>query len=1212
MFKHQDLIEKLTIEQKLSLLADFSALGNEELSKYGPAVVKVGDMNGLNEENGRSATYPEMEALANTWNKELIEKVACSLAISAKEKKVALLSLPNASVKSSPYAEGLSEDPHLVSETIGALINAGEKVGVKTCIANPALRPVDVEASDAEVNMRAMKEYFMRPLDKLAQKQVGAVCVTEESVEGEYQKINEDWLKKIGQKLPVIYREKTAKEIVKLAREGGKLCLGGSASLLKEGYERYLKLRERFEAGEISLNEMETECRNGNALSPATIDLAVDEILDFNSACRKTFARKSQVSSLSKDLLLQSAEESTVLLKNKKVLPIGRGKRVALIGDLASVSQKGVETLKQRAESLSASNNLKYVGYARGYDIHADRSDELIKEAVALASKADVVVLALGFTGEGRARAYKNRTSKLPANQLVLVEQLAKTGVKIVALVCGESYPDMRFDERCHGVLLTSLVGTQSATAIFKILTGYTSPSGKLSTTLYNDTDEYFANLQAYKQAGRNKIGVFYGYRHYDTSALSVKYPFGYGLSYNRFTYGKIQRTPTGIRVKVKNKGRIPASEVVQLYLGKKDSAILRPKKELKAFQKVYLRGGRSQYVYFEWKDIDARIWDEKNGKWETENGIYEVYIGSSCKDVKRKASCILGKTRIAKDGEKLSSYIQTCSNIKSCGYYLDPPVKIPKEKKAEKKLRSSIRGTVTVLMLDIIYGYFHFAGWTPKHWLVYLLVLIINAIPMGLLLKRTISKKKKIKRYMEESMKTKQKEREELNIEDLAEELPYEQLFEEEFSYNYEEKEKATQTETRAERSERMQQTIPFDKEFTFELACEQFSTFCYERGVAIDPISARKFFSAMASSRLLVLKSGNDLLLSRFVVLMGEYFGKPTAVRLTTADNGEDILYDKTISSVVLSPIARVFVEKHSDEGTVRMLAVTGAKCADLKTSLAPIIRYIDQPERATQVALKIGSMSQVCEIAEECWFVLTLATGERISDIPKYLLDMSAVVELALQPGYSPKTRPVVQTQTAEEVSAIDGDGVIKKVEIRLNDDIVVSAQTEEKAETTETVVEQKPQTEEKTETSSVAEVKVVEEVIHAVKTPVKKFTYPQFKKMVENACRTAQLEEVHWKRIDRLEEFVSELGEYRIENKIWQRLEKYSAVGLASGGEEEETLDATVASHLIYGILPCVAQSKKPLEDKFSHTLEEIFGEGHVSQILKAVKDEGLGI
>lgn len=1202
MFKHQDLIEKLTIEQKLSLLADFSALGNEELSKYGPAIVRVGDLDSLNAENVVGARYPSIEALANAWNTKLTEDVTASVILSAKEKKVALLNLPNANVKSSPYAEGLSEDPYLVGAFLSACVRASDKTGLKTCVANPALRSADIEASDTEVNPRAMREYFMRPLDTVMKTKVGAVCVTEKKIEGEYAKVNEEWLKRVSAKMPVIYRQKTSQEISRFAREGGKLCLGGSTLALKEGYERYLKLRERFESGEISLNEMETECRNGNALSPETIDYAVDEILDFTSACRKAFAKKSEISSISKEVLLQSAEESVVLLKNKGALPLSKKKRVAVIGDIASISQKGVQTLCRRAEELCASNFLKYTGYAKGYDITEDRSDSLINEAVALASKSDVVILALGYVGEGRKRAYKNRTSRLPANQLVLVEKLAKTGAKIVAIVSGESYPDMRFDEVCDAVMLAPLNGTQSANAVFRILMGYTSPSGKLSTTLYNDTDEYFANLQSYKLSGRNKIGVFYGYRHYDTSALSVKYPFGYGLSYNRFEYGKIKRTPTGIRIKIKNKGNIPASEVVQLYVGKKDSAWIRPKKELKAFKKVQIRAHRSQYVYFDWQEIDVSLWDEKDRKWTSENGVYEIYIGASCKDIRGQTTCIFGKTKFAKDGEKLSSYIQTCSNIKSCGYYLDPPVKIPKVKKEEKKLRSAIHKTVGVLLLDIIYGYFHFAGWTPKHWLMYGLVLLINAIPMGLLIKRVIGKKKKIKRYMEESMKTKQKEREELNIEDLAEELPYEQLFEEEFSYSYKDTEKKEQVETRAERSERIEQTIPFDKDFTLALACEQFATFCYERGVAIDPMSARKFFSAMASSRLLVLKSGDDLLLNRFVALTGEYFGKATATRICTADNGEDILYDKTLTSAVLSPIARVFVEKHSDTGDMRMLAITGAKSGDLKTSLAPIIRFLDQPERATQVALKIGSNSQVCEIAEECWFILTLATGERISDIPKYLLDMCAVVELALQPGYTPKTRPVVQAENLSSVAS--EDDVIASVEIRPVDEIVVGEEEKPESETTEAVAKEEDETKK--------EIKIVEEEIVKEKTVVKKLTYPQFKKMVQNACREKALEEVLWKRIDRLEDFVADLGEYRIENKIWQKLEKYSAVGLASGGEEEETLDATVSAHLIYGMLPCVAQSKKPLEDKFSHTLEDIFGEGHASQTMKAVKDEGLGI
>ena len=101
----------------------------------------------------------------------------------------------------------------------------------------------------------------------------------------------------------------------------------------------------------------------------------------------------------------------------------------------------------------------------------------------------------------------------------------------------------------------------------------------------------------------------------------------------------------------------------------------------------------------------------------------------------------------------------------------------------------------------------------------------------------------------------------------------------------------------------------------------------------------------------------------------------------------------------------------------------------------------------------------------------------------------------------------------------------------------------------------------------------------------------------------------MDEVLWKRVDKLEEFADGQNEYRIENKMWLRMERYASTYLAMGGDAEEALDCVVAQQLIYGLLP-ILQAGKPMEEKFTHTLENIFGEGHVPCSLKAVRESGL--
>ena len=1209
MFKHQEIIDRLTTEQKLALLADVTSLGSG--TKFELPSVRESTLDGLNEDVASGDVYPSFHALANTWDTELVGSVADALMLRAKRKGVNLVGVPNANVKSTPYGDGLSEDPHLIGEMVSACVQAGARVGVKTYVADPSITKTDAAYSDLKLDERALREYFMRPFDTVLKAGVGAVLTRSPKLTGEYEKVNAEWLASI--KRPVIYDGRTAQQTMQAVREGSQLCKNGHYNILKEGHERYKKLMQAFEEGTVTLGEVEAECKNGNALSMETIDAAVDKLLNFNMECRKLQRQSSAPKIVSGDMPLQAAEGSIVMLKNEGVLPLRSREKIALIGDPSTLAPEGLNALYKHASELFSQRRIQYVGCARGYDMQKDRSDELLREAVLLSQRADAVVLLLGCDAQGRARAGRNQTSKLPANQIALLEALSKLKVKIVAIVCGESYPDMSFDRLCGGLLLAPIGSTGSAQAIFRVLTGKSSPSGRLAVSCYHDTDKYFHTLRAYKDAERNKIGVFYGYKHYDTSGLSAKYPFGFGLSYGKFVYGKVRYTGKGIRIKVKNKSSIAAAEVVQLYVGKRTSSLLRPKKELKAFKKVHLRPGRSAYVYFDWKDLDLSVWNEKAKKWSNEGGRYEFYVCSSCKKVQASGTfTTIGET-LEKDGKKLSSYISNCSNIRSCGYYLDVPVKIPPQ--SDRKRKAALTFSVIMFCLDFVYGYFQATGWLPREWWVYTLVGLLNALPIGNFIYQTVKKKKLINKYLEESMKQKKTQREELNIDELADEIPYEALFEEEFAPVYAESAEEIK-ETKQERVERVHESVPFDKELTLTLACEQLSTYITERGVSLDVPSARKLLAAISASRLLVLKTGNDELTGKFLRLLGEYFGASTAINADGSETAE-LLYQRVGDTSELSPIARAFLNKTVEEGLIRVAAISSAKSGALKTTLAPVIGYIDQPDREAHVSILNGNVATDCELPDDMWFIVALAAGERISAIPKYLLDMATVVDITLTASATAHTRPVVeeipvvaeaaaQTETAAQTEETQATETVENAE---------NAETAEPVETVEnveTVATAEPMLEVEAAAEPAPTLRVVETVIETPKTPVKKLVYPQLKKLVENACREYELAEVLWKRVDKLEEYVNDCNEYRIENKLWQRMEKYVAVYLATGGEAEEALDAIVANQLVYGMLPCVAESKKPLEDKFAHTLENIFGEGHLAQTLKAVKDEGLGV
>lgn len=1208
MLNHQEIIEKLTIEQKLSLLADISALAGEDLDKYGIRFISESSIEELNASEGHK--YPSFSALANTWNRELLIKMSDSLAKNAKEKGITLVNTPMANVKTVPYSNGYAEDPYLAGSLAGVVLGAGDRCGVKTCLTTPEFTQEDADCSDVNYNERAVKEYFESAIQTALSYGSCAISTQKTKVVGAYKNVNEDWLIKLGQKYPIIYHCKSGKETIPLFLEQDMLCKGGSYALLKEAVEKYADLQKAFESGGVSLNEIEAECQCGNAISPEMVDEAVDRVLNFTTDCMRARSRGKAVVEDEK-LALKAAEESIVLLKNTdKILPIKKRRKVALIGDHAQTPDgEGLVSFAQYASALAKAKRMQYVGFARGYNLASDRTDKtLLEEAKKLATLADVVVLVLGYNEKSRLRAQRNKNLKLPASQLALVETLTKMNKKVVAVVCGEVYPDMRFDEGCSGVLFASNNGSKSAAALFNVLQGVTSPSGKLAVSCYSDSDEYLQTLQNYKNAGRNKVGTFYGYRHYDSAALSVKYPFGFGLSYSTFEYSKIKRTATGFRFKVKNKGKYAAAEIAQIYVGKIGSSVIRPKKELKAFFKIFLRPGRSKTVEFRLEDLDLTVWDEKQKKFIQEGGMYWMYLCSSSKDIRSSTKFLSGYAKIEKTDEKYSDYLQTYSNIHNNQYCLEVPTRRKLKKGVFRKLM--IIGSIFMLCVDAVYGYLNYVRWLPKHWLIYAVIGILNVIPMGLALLLTLIQNKNIKRDWVKSMKQKQKKRAELNVDELADEVPYEELFEAEFTNLL-----ASQSEEAVEeeiKEEKRVLEVPFDRDFPISLACQEFDTFAYERGVKLDAPSVRKLFAALASSRLLVVKSNDKEKLSALLPILGEYFGTSTAIDSYLGHETEEdsLLYAKDENGeTILSNAGRVFIDSSADANRIRMLSLTDIKSEGLRVCLAPVIRHIDQPTRDTQVPVKVKEMGkpELYTISESLWFIVVLEDGEKITDIPKYILDMASVLELNLQQGRKVKTRPMIVKKTVEETveePVLETTEEVANEETKATEEVV----NEESQETEVAPVE----TAEETAAAAEEEVEVIEVVVEEEKTPVKLMIYSQFKKLVDYATRDYQLDEVLWKRVDKLEEFVDGCNEYHIENKLWQRMEKFVSVYLAAGGEAEEALDCVLAQHLIYSMLPCVANTKKELEEKFAHTLENIFGEGHVPYSVKAVRETGLGV
>lgn len=740
---------------------------------------------------------------------------------------------------------------------------------------------------------------------------------------------------------------------------------------------------------------METACREGAALSEEELDEAADRALDFAFACDNAFPvlkkseegeEKSKESS--EEIALRLAEESVVLLKNEgNILPLKAGSRVAVIGQAAFLSEGRTQSFMQYLSAADEALGFHFVGYADGYETDADRSDALIPEACELARTADVVLVFLG-PGARRGDLASARCVKLPPNRLALLDALGKVCENMVAVTTDDCQTDMSFDRRCAAVLVSPPLEKYGAQALINLLTGRSNPSGKLAATRYDAADETFAQLRLCKRLGKNKVGTFFGYRHYDTSGISVRYPFGFGLSYTQFEYSDLQESKEEVRFLVKNTGEAAGAEIVQVYIGKQDSGAIRPLKELKGFAKIYLQSGESTEVCVKFGPDDFVIFDEK-GNPVTERGEYQVYVGASVSDVRLTGKIFVEGETLDKNKETLSEYLQAKSNILAGGYTMKQRGVRGSRKARKFALISSIAAAIYDLLFWIYlqavpWNTTPFDGQDPIVDCGLILLFFVNAVMIASLVILSIDYWKKKKQRLAEPAETE---------EETLEETEYEKLFTEEFE---------NQPEEEALPVEKEEEARCFDGKTTMKQVCEEFSAFACERGIAAEFPSARAVFSAMSASRLVLLKSNEPSLLPEFVSLLGEYFGaeafRADAGQYRCMDDalicrGENGTYQET-------PVARALKAAADSDFRIHIAYLHGADLSEADAWLTPLARYASHPGKASCVVPEEKNFSaKSYTISPNLWFFVGIKEGGSVEELSPFVGETAFAVEVHL---------------------------------------------------------------------------------------------------------------------------------------------------------------------------------------------------------------------
>ena len=276
----------------------------------------------------------------------------------------------------------------------------------------------------------------------------------------------------------------------------------------------------------------------------------------------------------------------------------------------------------------------------------AAASESIGKETKALAAKADVVIVCVGFDPATESEGF-DRTFRLPAGQDELIRQISSVNKNTIVVITSGGAVDMtRWVDQVPGIIEAWYPGQEGGTALAQILFGEYSPSGKLPASFERQWEDNPTFKTYYTKPGELQVdyseGVFVGYRHYDRATVKPLFPFGYGLSYTTFSYSNLKvspgagnlNQPVTVTFDLKNTGKREAAEVAQVYVGDTHASVPRPVKELKGFARVQLKPGESRRVSVTLDRRAFSFYDVKKKDWSAESGQFGILVGSSSQKI--------------------------------------------------------------------------------------------------------------------------------------------------------------------------------------------------------------------------------------------------------------------------------------------------------------------------------------------------------------------------------------------------------------------------------------------------------------------------------------------------------------------------------------------------------------------------------------------------
>ena len=644
------LLKELTLEEKCALLSGAETFKTRGMPEHGIPQIWLSDgPHGLRKQAGESdhlglnpsvpaTCFPTASAVANSWDAALGEEIGAALGEEAAAQEVSVVLGPGLNMKRNPLCgrsfEYFSEDPYLAGKLAAGYIRGIQSKGVAACPKHFAVNSQETRrmASDSIVDERTLREIYLTGFE---------IAVKEgrpRSIMSSYNLVNGTYANENKHLLMEILRGEWGFDGAVITDWGGSndhalgVKNGSTLEMPAPGGDSVRELLAAVESGKISESDIDARLSELLPLvfdTKAALDAAPRE---FDAAAHHALARRA-------------AEESLVLLKNEgSLLPLAAGSKVAVIGDFAKnpryqgagssmVNSTQVDVLLDKL----LDSELNVIGYQQGFDRHGKPDAALQKSACELATQADTVVLCMGLDEIAESEGLDRSNLRLAQNQLDLLQAVAAVNPKIVVVLYSGSVVETPWLDNCQALLYAALGGQAGAGAVADALTGKVNPCGKLAETwplTYADVPSA-ADFATRRKTVEYREGLYIGYRYFTTAEKAVRFPFGYGMSYTTFAYSDMAADEQGVSLTVTNTGSVAGTEIVQLYVAKKNSELFRPVKELKGFARVTLAPGEKQRITITLDDKAFRFWNVKANHWEIEGGEYELLVGASVEDIR-------------------------------------------------------------------------------------------------------------------------------------------------------------------------------------------------------------------------------------------------------------------------------------------------------------------------------------------------------------------------------------------------------------------------------------------------------------------------------------------------------------------------------------------------------------------------------------------------